>query len=80
MAEEKRKSKYAVKPDCFHYAHRKCKILTSSAKGELNCELCKCSFFETAAEYKARQDKFKARVFAEMKKAGINYQLKKNLD
>lgn len=77
MAEE---SKYTAKSDCFHYANGKCKILTSTIKGELNCELCNCTFYETAAEYRGRQNKFKERIIAEMQKAGISCKLIKNLE
>ena len=60
-------SKYAVKSDCYHYAVKLCKILNSTQTGKLNCALCKCSFYETTAEYQKRQAKFNERGASELK-------------
>ena len=63
-------SKYALKTDCVHFTHgKKYKVLNSTQTGKLNCELCRCSFYETEAEYKRRQAKFDERKPAELKMA-----------
>ena len=63
-------SKYALKPDCVHFTHgKKCKVLNSTQTGKLNCELCRCSFYETAEAYQRRQAKFDERKPAELKMA-----------
>ena len=51
------KSKYPLKTNCVHYAYGRCKVLNSIQTGKLNCELCKCSFFETKGAFNKRQEK-----------------------
>ena len=69
MAIEISNSKFALKTSCVHFANGMCKILNSTQTGKLNCELHKCSFFETTAEYQRRQAKFNERGASELKKA-----------
>ena len=57
MALEISNSKYALKTSCVHYAYSHCKILNSTQTGKLNCELCRCSFFETRGDFAKRQEK-----------------------
>lgn len=60
-------SKYALKISCVHYSQGVCKILNSTQTGKLNCELCRCSFFETNEVYYKRQAKFNERVASAFK-------------
>ena len=57
MALEISNSKYALKINCVHYAYSHCKVLNSTQTGKLNCELCKCSFYETRGAFNKRQAK-----------------------
>ena len=69
MAIEISNSKYALKTSCVHFANGMCKILNSTQTGKLNCELHKCSFFETNETYYKRQAKFNERVASALKMA-----------
>ena len=66
--QDKQASKFAIKLTCHHYAGHFCKILTSSQTGKLNCQLCKCSFFETTEAYNKHQAKFNERGASEAEK------------
>ena len=63
--------KYTEKKDCFHYVNGKCRILSLTTTGKLNCVLCKCTFYETEEAYTERQTKFNERLAIEEKIAGV---------
>ena len=48
------------KRNCYHFRVGKCNILTDEG-GRLNCQIHKCSFFETKKEYEERQAKTDAK-------------------
>lgn len=48
--------------NCYHYKRGNCAILTDE-NGKLNCELHKCSFYETKEEYTIRQDEFNKKQY-----------------
>ena len=64
-------AKYTKKTDCFHYSNGKCKILTLTTNGVINCATCECSFYETEEAYNERQAKFNERLALEEKNAGV---------
>ena len=48
------------KRNCYHFKCGKCNILTDDG-GKLNCQIHKCSFFETKKEYEKRQQRVNKR-------------------
>ena len=76
MAVEISKSKYALKTSCVHYAYSHCKVLNSTQTGKLNCELCKCSFFETTEAFRKRQEKADERIREQLRTTRMLQDLK----
>ena len=55
-------NKLNPKRNCYHYKCSKCNILVNDGR-YLNCQIHKCSFFETKEEYEKRQDEFYKRQY-----------------
>lgn len=50
---------FSIKKDCIHYKYGDCRLLHNTARtNKLNCEVCKCSFYETFEQYRERERKF----------------------
>lgn len=53
---------HEAKKNCYHYKRGNCTLLEHEG-GKLNCEIHRCSFYETKEEYKHRQDEFDKRPY-----------------